>query len=38
LVHIPIHDIRPVYGMIDELEWEARPDWLLWPQFMRFTD
>ena len=38
LVHIPIHDIRPVYGMVDELEWEARPDWLLWPQFMRFTN
>ena len=37
-VHIPIHDIRPVYGMEDELEWEARPDWLLWPQFMRFTN
>ena len=38
LVHIPVHDIRPVYGMVAELEWTARPDWLLWPQFMRFTD
>ena len=38
LVHIPVHDIRPVFGFAENLEWSPRPDFIVWPQFMRFTD
>ena len=38
LVHIPVHDIRPVFGFAENLEWAPRPDFIVWPQTMRFTD